>query len=74
MAKRQRWQPQRTEAERQSLIEELRRWRQLGSISGLQGPAIEQRRLESVLRLDWDQGWPEGESAPVDPCPVVDLP
>lgn len=62
---RKRWEPQRSEQERQGMIAELRRLRRLG----LNAP--EQRRIEFVLRLDWDHGWPEGESVAEDPLPLV---
>lgn len=81
MARRKRWVPQRSEAERQELIAELRRWRMIVSegpeplpVWPLQGAQVEMRRLEEVLRLDWDHGWPPGESVAVDPRPVVDVP
>jgi hypothetical protein len=67
--KRSRWNPQRTEGERQALIDELRRWQRLGS--EVPDALVEMRRIEQVLRLDWEQGWPEGPSVSVSPKPYV---
>lgn len=67
--KRSRWKPQRPEAERQAFIAELRRWQRLGSDAP--GALSEMRRIEAVLRLDWDEGWPEGPSVSSAPEPYV---
>jgi len=81
MAKRSRWVPQRSEAFRQKLIEELRahrrmavRARQREKVDEVFVRHLERRQLdlESVLRLDWDHGWPTGEPAP-DPLPLLPL-
>lgn len=74
--KRGRWVPQRSESERQALIADLRQWQRLteGQEPRLPGPVEAMRRIEGVLRLDWELGWPEGETARVGPLPLFDLP